>query len=142
MNVPQPQGLYIPATRHNHVIFVSGMTPRNAGVLKHYGPVDPEWVIETYRPAAEIAARNSCLAARNMLNVGEELETALSMTVFVNCGPDFQDHSIIADFASQYLCEREGLQIGSRAAIGASSLPGSAALEIVLIVSVRLPEFS
>ena len=59
------------------------------------------------------------------------------MTFYVNAHSDFTLHSKIADFASDYLFETFGKAgIGTRAAVGVSSLPGDAPLEIQLITAV------
>lgn len=59
------------------------------------------------------------------------------MTVYVNASENFEHHSKIADFASDYLVEQFGETIiGARAAVGVSSLPGNAPLEISLIVKI------
>ena len=60
------------------------------------------------------------------------------MTVIVNAPAGYTLHTKIADFASEYLVEALGGRgVGARTAVGASSLPGDAPLEINLVVSVQ-----
>ncbi|MDM8100144.1 hypothetical protein [Oceanobacillus oncorhynchi] len=57
----------------------------------------------------------------------------------MNAEETFQSHSSLANAASEYLSEQLGeAGIGSRAAIGVSSLPGNAPVEIQLVAGVSL----
>lgn len=133
-NTPKPQGLYRPAKRSGNLIFTAGLTPRKDGVLILTGQVDPEKPLEYYREAARQAAGNALAAASSVLEEGKSLSEILSMTVMVNAPAGYTLHTRIADFASEYLVEVLGERgIGCRTAIGASSLPGDAPLEINLV---------
>ena len=46
---PVPQGNYIPAKRFGDLIFVSGMTPRENGVLIATGKIAPGDPLENHR---------------------------------------------------------------------------------------------
>lgn len=133
---PAPQGDYVPARRHGALIFTSGMTPRQDGVLLHHGPVRADGQVEEYRDAVQLACGNALAAARGMLAPGESLAAILSLTVYVAAEPGFTAHSRIADLASAYLREELGdAGIGSRAAVGVASLPGNAPVEIQLVAA-------
>ena len=132
---PKPQGLYRPAKRSGNLIFTAGMTPRKDGVLIQTGQVDPARPLTDYRDAARQAAGNALAAAASVLKEGEKLGDVLSMTVMVNAPAGYTLHSKIADFASEYLVEVLGEHgVGCRTAVGASSLPGDAPLEINLVI--------
>ena len=136
-DTPRPQGLYRPAKRAGSLIFTAGLTPRQDGVLILTGQVDPEKPLDFYRDAARQAAKNAVAAASSALKEGESLGEVLSMTVIVNAPAGYTLHTKIADFASEYLVEALGDRgVGARTAVGASSLPGDAPLEINLVVSV------
>lgn len=132
--IPSPQGHYVTAKRHGDLIFVSGMTPRKGGKLICTGPVSKGDALERYREAAELAVENAVQAASAHLRYGEVLSSPLSLTVFINSRPEFESHSIIADYASARIERLFGGEIPSRTAVGSSSLPGGATLEISLIV--------
>lgn len=136
MQIPVAQGRYVPAVRHENLIFVSGMTPRRNGLLEALGPIDPTRPIETFRSAVELATCNAGAAARSLIEANERLIAAMSLTVFVNCPSSFTDHSRIADFASCYLEDKLDVELGARTAVGVSSLPGSAAVELSLVFLV------
>ncbi|RFU70280.1 RidA family protein [Peribacillus saganii] len=136
---PLPQGKYIPAVRFENLIYTAGMTPRNNGVLIQSGKVSAEQPVDTYKAAVRQAVTNALTAARNTLLEQEQLAQILSLTVYINAEEGFQAHSSLADFASEYLYEELGnAGIGSRAAIGAASLPGNAPVEIQLIAAVSV----
>ncbi len=132
---PIAQGNYTPALRDGEMIYVSGMTPRLNGALIRQGPILPGADPRDYREAVHLAAENALLAARAQLLEGERIAAIINMTVYVFCSPDFTTHSAIADLASEYFCETLGTAgICSRAAVGVSSLPGGAPVEIQIIV--------
>lgn len=134
---PVPQGKYVPASRFGNLVYTSGMTPRNNGVLIQSGKVSAAEPISTYKAAFELAVINALTAARSTLVGQERLEQILSLTVYINAEETFHAHSSLADFASEYLYKELGnAGIGSRAAIGVASLPGNAPVEIQLIASV------
>lgn len=134
---PIPQGKYVSATRAKNFIFTAGMTSRKKGVLLFEGKVKTTVPIETYRDAVNQATHNALIAARNMLKDNEHFQQVLSFTVFINSEEDFKAHSKIADFASEFLFREIGeAGIGSRAAVGVSSLPGNAPVEIQMVLYV------
>jgi len=136
MQIPVAQGLYVPAVRHNDLIFVSGMTPRRNGVLEAVGPVEADRPVQDYSAVVELAARNAVAAAKALLVEEERLAVALSLSVFVNSPPGYTFHSQLADIASCYLLDEVGVRLGSRAAVGTSSLPGNATVELCLVFVV------
>lgn len=135
---PIPQGRYVPATRFENLIFTAGMTPRVNGVLMQEGKVYADVPVEEYREVVRQAAKNALAAARNKLADGERIAQLLSITVYVNSAERFTKHSKIADLASAYFCEELGeAGVGSRAAVGAATLPGNAPVEISIVAAVK-----
>lgn len=134
---PIPQGKYLPAARHADLIYTSGMTPRKAGELLYQGKIRVADSIETHREAVRLAALNALNAAQACLHNGEKISFILQLQVFLNAEEAFTAHAKVADFASEVLIENLGADcIGSRAAIGVSSLPSSAPVEITLVCKV------
>lgn len=133
---PIPQGKYVPATRFGNFIFTAGMTSRKNGVLMKSGKIGLSADLEEYREAVVQAAKNALTAAENKLEEGEKLVQILSITVYVNAEEGFTSQSKVADMASEYFCEVLGeAGVGSRAAVGVASLPGSAPVEISITVA-------
>ena len=136
-SAPPPQGRYAPASRFGNLIFTSGMTPRQEGVLLFTGHVRVDDPVEDWRAAVTLAARNALAAARGQLAQGERIALVPSLTVFIAAEQGFALHSRLADFASAFLhAELGDIGIGSRAAIGVATLPGNAPVEIQLVVAV------
>lgn len=134
MKQPIPQGNYVPASRFENVIYTAGMTPRVNGELIQTGKVMTLEPVSTYKEAVHQAVLNALTAAKSTLHNREEIKQILSLTVYVNAEDHFEAHSKLADFASDYLFEHLGeAGIGSRAAVGVSSLPGNAPVEIQLV---------
>lgn len=134
---PVPQGKYLPAVRNGDMIYTSGMTPRKAGKLIYSGKIKVNDSIEIHKDAVHLATSNALVAAQACLKKGEKISNILQMNVFLNTEPEFVSHSIIADYASEFIIEQLGTEsIGSRAAIGVASLPSDARVEVTLICKV------
>lgn len=135
---PIPQGKYVPATRFGNIIFTAGMTPRKNGVLIREGKIQISDSVENYTMAVRQAAKNALTAAKNKLEDGEKIGCLLSITVYVNAQEGFTSQSKIADIASEYFYEElKEAGVGSRAAVGVSSLPGNAPVEISIVAGVE-----
>ena len=135
---PIPQGKYLPAIRHADLIFTSGMTARMAGKLIYSGKIRVDDSIESHRDAVRLATLNALTAAQSCLHEGEKIALILQLNVFLNAEEEFAAHAKVADFASEVLIENIGFEcIGSRAAIGVSSLPSNSPVEITLICKVE-----
>lgn len=134
---PIPQGKYLPAVRHADLIFTSGMTPRKAGNLMCSGKISVADSIESHRDAVRLSTLNALTAAQACLHEGEKIAFILQLSVFINAEKEFTAHAKVADFASEVLIENLGSNcIGSRAAIGVSSLPSNSPVEITIICKV------
>jgi enamine deaminase RidA (YjgF/YER057c/UK114 family) len=130
---PLPQGGYVPAIAHAGLVVTAGMTPRINGVLHHEGQVGDDLSVEAAREAAAIAVGNALAAAVAALGPGERLDRVLRLTVYVNAAPGFSAHTVVADGASARLRELLGDRgAAARAAIGVTSLPGGACVELEL----------
>ncbi len=136
ISAPRPQGIYVSAKRHADLIFTAGMTPRQNGKLMFEGPILAGKPADAWRDAVVLACSNALASASAALCEGETLDQILSMTVFLAAEPAFAAHSLIADFASQYLIDNLGeAGAGARTTIGVATLPGNAPVEINLIAS-------
>jgi enamine deaminase RidA (YjgF/YER057c/UK114 family) len=135
---PIPQGKYLPAVRQADLIFTSGMTPRKAGILMYSGKIRVADSIESHRDAVRLATLNALTAAQACLHEGEKIALILQLNVFLNAEENFTAHAKVADFASELLIENLGSDcIGSRAAIGVSSLPSNSPVEIIITCKVE-----
>ncbi len=134
---PIPQGQYLPAVRHNNLIYTSGMTPRKDGKLIYSGKIKATSPVEIYCDAVQLATKNALLAVQACLEKNEKISIILQLTVYLNTEQDFIKHAKVADYASALLLKELGANsIGSRAAIGVATLPSNASVEIVLVSAV------
>ncbi len=134
---PIPQGLYKPAVRYNDIIYTSGMTPRKNGELLYFGKIEANKPVEVYKDAVCLASKNALLSAQGCLKENEKISLILQMTIYLCAKEDFMQHSKISDYASNFLFEKLGLDsIGSRVAVGVSSLPSNAPVEVKLVAVV------
>lgn len=134
---PRPQGHYRPARRHENLIFVSGMTPRRDGELHYVGQVNPAEPVESYCAPIELATENALQAARAQLATAEQVLSVLNLIVYINAPAGYTRHSQLADFASRLIESHLGSEgVPSRAAVGVSSLPGGAVVEVAMTAVV------
>ena len=142
--VPKPAGRYAPVAEACPLLFTSGHTHAIQGELDFTGPIGTDGApsLEDARECARTAVRN-CLASLNHHLGGlDRIERVVQMTGYVAASPEFEDHPRVLDAASEELIGVFGERgRPSRAAVGVSSLPGGAVVEVSLIVSARpLPE--
>ena len=133
-----PNGNYKLAARDGEKVYTSGITPKINGQLVKTGKLDNQTELSEYESVTQQAIKNAIKVIEQEISDREKIDRIIMMTVYVNASEDFEFHSKIADFASDYLFEQFGETIiGSRAAVGVSSLPGNAPLEISLIANIK-----
>lgn len=114
------------------------MTPRRDGRLVVTGRVGETVSIDAARDAARLAARNALAAVVEACGGLEKLDCLVQLTVYVACGATFVEHSKVADGASAALSETLGERADvARVAVGVSSLPGGAPVEVQLVALCR-----
>ena len=130
---PLPQGGYVPALSHGELVVSAGMTPRIGGAIRHRGQVGVDLTVEEAQEAAAIAVGNALSATLAALVPGQHFERVLRLTVYVNAAPGFTEHTAVADGASARLRTLLGDRgLAARSAIGVTSLPGNACVELEL----------
>ena len=136
---PEPVASYVPVTRAGPIAFVAGQVPMDAGQLVHPGRLGKTVSVEMGQEAAVLAALQSLSAIRHHLGGSlERLVKIVQMTVFVAADVDFVEHPTVANGASEMLADVLGPDgRHARAAVGVSSLPLGASVEIALVAEVR-----
>lgn len=142
---PRPQGGYVPAVAHElpgcsgGLVATAGMTPRVNGVVAHRGQVGVDLDVPTAGRAAAIAVENALAAVLAALGPDRCLDRVLRLAVYVNAAPGFEQHTAVADGASARLRELLGERgDAARAAVGVTSLPGGACVELELTCAWRV----
>lgn len=138
---PVPAGRYVAATRVGDTVVTAGMTPKGPDeVLLDRGVVGRELSTERARVLAGAAASRAVAAVAAVAGADADSGVPTELLVYVRSTPEFEEHSAVADGASERIAEAFGGRLPARAAIGVQSLPGGAPVEVVL--RVHLPRVS
>ena len=133
-----PVATYIPVTRTGNIVYISGQISSNES-----GPVvgrlgDNMNVVQGGN-AAELAAVN--LLSQIVHSAGVDLtkvKRVLKLTVFVASTPEFAEHHLVANGASNLIVGVLGDKgRHARSAIGMAALPLGAAVEVEGIIEVE-----
>ena len=131
---PMPVAAYVPAVRHGDVIYVSGQLPFQDGKLMARGSVPEGCPVEAAQACARQCLLNGMAAASGVLEEGESLVRLLQVNGFVQGASGFAGHPQVINGASELALELFG-EAGrhARMALGASSLPLDAPVEIAFV---------
>ncbi len=137
---PKPVASYVPVRIAGDTAYVAGQVPQVDGALMHPGRLgDPaaNVTVEEGAAAARQAALQALAALRDALGGFDRLAGISQVTVYIASAPDFVEHPVVANGASDALVSilgEEGRH--ARAAIGMASLPLGACVEVA--VTARL----
>ena len=112
--------------------------PLKQGALIAEGLVGKDLDVEAGKEAAKWCAINILAQAKAALGDLEKIERIVKIAVFVASAPEFTQQHLIANGASDFLVEILG-DAGrhARSAVGMSSLPLNAPVEIEAIIRAR-----
>lgn len=133
-----PVANYVPFVVAGSFVFVSGqvsLTPD--GLIT--GKVGADINLETAIQAAHACGVNLIAQVRAACDGDlDRVKRVVKLGGFVNCAPDFSDHPVVINGASDLMVGVFG-DVGrhARAAVGAPSLPMNAAVEIDGVFEVR-----
>lgn len=135
--VARPLAPYVPAVRVGDLIYTSGQLPTVDGQLVATGKVGEGVTPETAVECARTAALNALAAIAGQLGSLDEVARVVKVVVFVASTPDFIGQPAVGNGASQLIGEVFG-EAGrhARSAVGVTSLPLDAPVEVELIVQV------
>ncbi|MBN9314307.1 MAG: RidA family protein [Devosia sp.] len=133
-----PVATYIPVTRTGNIIYVSGQISSDANGVAEGKLGDTMNVVQGGN-AAELAAVNFLSQVVHSAGIDlAKVKRVLKLTVFVNSTPDFAEHHLVANGASNLIVGVLGEKgKHSRSAIGMAALPLGAAVEVEGIVEVE-----
>lgn len=142
ITIPQPAtpaANYVGFNKSGNQIFISGQLPIEDGEVKYIGKVGSQISLEDAQKAARICAIN-IIAQVNLACEGdlEKVAKCVRLGVFVNADPDFTDHPLVANGASDVIANVFG-DAGkhARAATGSGSLPRGVSVEIDAIFELK-----
>lgn len=133
--VATPVAAYVPAARVGDQIWTSGQLPSVAGALLTTGKLGGAVTQEAGTHAARVAALNAIAAAAEVAGGVDRIRRVVKVVVFVASEPGFTAHPAVANGASTLFGEIFG-DAGAhvRSAVGVSSLPLDAPVEVELVV--------
>jgi enamine deaminase RidA (YjgF/YER057c/UK114 family) len=136
---PAAVASYLPCVVHGSMAYVAGQIPTEDGTILHPGIVGDRVSVEDAAGAARRCALQALSALREGLGGSlDRLERIVQVIVFVSAVPGFVDHPAVANGASDLLAEVLGDDgRHARAAIGVTSLPLDAPVEVVVTAAVR-----
>jgi enamine deaminase RidA (YjgF/YER057c/UK114 family) len=140
LSLPQahaPLANYVPVVAAGGLLFISGQVPRRADGSVVPGRVGDGANVADGQAAARLAGLAILAQAQAALGTLDRIERVVRLNGAVNATPEFADHPLVINGASDLMVEVLG-EAGrhSRTAIGVASLPGGAIVEIDAVLAV------
>lgn len=130
-------GTYVPFVHANGQLLISGQLPLKDGAVAVAGSLGSEVALSQGQEAARLCALNILAQARTALGDLDRITQLLRLNGFVNAVPGFSDHPKVVNGASDLMVEILGDKgRHTRIAVGCSSLPLNAAVEIDAVFAV------
>ncbi len=135
---PKPVASYVPVVRTGTLLFLSGILPFVEGQLLSSGKIGEALTLEQAVEAARIALLNGLAVIKAETGSLDEMTKVVRIAVYVASSPSFTQQALVANGASDLLVEIFG-DPGrhARLALGVTSLPLDAPVELEMIVEVR-----
>ncbi len=136
--VAKPLAAYIPAKQVGNLVMTSGQVPLVKGEIKFTGKVGKELSEEEGQKAAQICALNCLAAIKGVIGNLDKIVEVVKLTVFVASTENFTAQPKVANGASELIGKIFGdAGLHARSAVGVTSLPLNAAVEIEMIVRIN-----
>jgi len=136
--VPAPVADYVSYLHLNSQLFVAGQLPLKEGRIAVTGKLGAGLDVTQGQDAARLCGLNVLAQAKAALDDLDRIVQCLRLTGYVNAAPDFVDHPKVINGASELIVKVLGPKgRHTRAAVGCSSLPLGAAVEIDAIFAVN-----
>ncbi|QIH06670.1 MULTISPECIES: RidA family protein [unclassified Pseudomonas] len=135
----QPAANYLNQVRSQNLLFISGQIPLQQGRPVLLGRLGESLSPEQGAEAAELAALGLLAQLGAALDDDlAQLQRIDRLGVFIAASGDFQDHSTVANGASNLLVNALGEKgRHARTAVGVASLPAGVAVEVDAIFELR-----
>lgn len=135
---PKPAAKYVPAVRCGSMVHVAGQTPKKGDRLVYKGKLGRDLELDQGVEAARLCALRLLSALEWAAGGLDGVKRIVRLRGYVNATEAFSDHSKVIDGASDLLVAVLGERgAHARVAVGVSSLPGGAAVEIELDAEVE-----
>jgi enamine deaminase RidA (YjgF/YER057c/UK114 family) len=133
-----PVGGYAMAVRSGNLLFLSGHGPFEDGEPAHLGRLGDSMTTEEGARAAAVVVLNLLATLRQELGDLDRIVRFVKLVVFVSSTPDYAEHHLVANGATDVLTRVFGESIGTpaRSAVGVAALPLGFAIEIEAVVEL------
>jgi enamine deaminase RidA (YjgF/YER057c/UK114 family) len=137
-DIPKPIGNYRPAKVIGSLVMTSGQTARINGVRNYVGTIGAEVSLDEGHLSARDAALNTLACMKSAIGDLDRIAEIVKLTGYVNAVPGFEDQPSVLNGASDLYVKLFG-DAGAhvRVAVGVSSLPGNASVEIEVTAALR-----
>lgn len=141
MTLPEPPAAvaaYVPVRINGETAYVAGQIPMVDGAVLHPGHVGDDVSVDDATAAAARAALQALSALHAELGGFGRLLGIAQITVYIAAAPGFTEHAKVGNGASELLLHALG-DPGrhARAAVGMSSLPLGASVEVAVIAEIE-----
>lgn len=137
---PSPLGAYVPTAKVDSLLFLSGMLPLVHGKLPFAGRLGESLTVDQGREAARLAALNALAVADHYLPGLDRVRGLVRLGVSITTTPNFVDHAVVADGASELFAQVFGKDPGhTRLVSGVQSLPLGTPLVLEVIFQLNEP---
>jgi enamine deaminase RidA (YjgF/YER057c/UK114 family) len=135
--ITAPVASYVPVTEAGGLAFVSGQIPMVDGRHVFPGTLGDDVTVAEGQQAAARAALQAISNLRASLGSLDRVRRIVQVTVYIAAVPGFLEHPEVANGASELFVGVFG-EAGThaRAAVGMSSLPRGASVEVTVIAEV------
>lgn len=134
---PAPVANYVPYILTGDLLYVSGQISRAADGSILSGRLGADLTVDQGREAAAACALNILAQAQAALGRLDRIAQVIRLTGYVNSTPDFSDHPLVINGASDMMVDVLG-EAGrhTRVAVGVAGLPAGCAVEVDAILRV------
>ncbi|MGH1486008.1 MAG: RidA family protein [Cellvibrionaceae bacterium] len=136
---PKPMGNFLPYLIEGSNLYISGQVSIDPNGNIVQGKLGETLDINEGQTAAKYCAIGLLARAKAALGDLNRIEKLLKLGAFVNASSDFTDHPKVVNGASDFMVEILGKEKGAhvRFAVGNSSLPSNAAVEIEALFKIN-----
>lgn len=137
--VSEAVGIYKRVVVVGNMAYLAGHIPRTADGEIMRGKVGADVDLEQAQEAARRSALAMLASLEAELGTLNKVKRLVKTTGMVNCTPDFTDQPKVINGCSELIRELFGQEngVGARAAVGMSSLPAGAIVEIEAIFEIQ-----
>jgi len=137
---PRPVGNYVAGVLAGELLFMSGVGPRRADGSAITGRLGDTMSIAQGYDAARFVGLNMLANIRAVLGSLDRVERVVKTLGMVNCTPEFDAMPKVINGFSDLFVELLGEDCGrgARSAVGMAALPGGIAVEVEMVLRVRV----